>query len=249
MASRAELKRRAKAHLREYYWMAFAVCLISGLFGGGLFRGVSTRVGLQNTQAETGTNTLQEMMGSLSLGQTVAVLSVILIVLVISWVLATAWNVFIGNAVQVGRVRFFVASRDQGQSAGIGSLLFAFNGGSYLNVVKTEFMHKLFVALWTLLLIIPGIIKSYEYAMVPYILSENPQMPWRDALRLSKDMMDGNKGKLFVLNLSFIGWILLGTLACGFGVLFVSPYIDAANAEFYADLRGNFSGSSGYVYY
>ena len=81
-----------------------------------------------------------------------------------------------GNVVEVGCCRYFMESRASGQSAGLGRLFWCFERGKYLNVVKVMFLKNLFIFLWTLVLIIPGIIKTYEYAMVPYILSENPNI-------------------------------------------------------------------------
>ena len=70
----------------------------------------------------------------------------------------------------------------------------------------------------------PGIIKSYAYRMVPYILADNPKMDAMEAIALSRKMMDGQKWNTFVLDLSFLGWYLLGILALGIGTLFVHPY-------------------------
>lgn len=89
------------------------------------------------------------------------------------------------------------------------------------------------------LLSIPYIIKSYSYRMTPWILADNPQIGYRRALRLSMEMTRGSKWSMFVLDLSFLGWLILGVLACGFGVLFVTPYIMATHAELYATLRQN----------
>jgi len=94
-----------------------------------------------------------------------------------------------------------------------------------------------FVFLWTLLLIIPGIIASYSYAMVPYLMAEFPDLSVMDALRESKRLMQGNKWRLFCMEISFIGWILLGSLAF-IGFLWVNPYMDAARAAFYMDVTG-----------
>ena len=96
----------------------------------------------------------------------------------------------------------------------------------------------LFILLWTLLLIVPGIIKSYSYRLVPYILSENPHMDRKRALELSQQMMDGHKMEAFVLELSFFGWFLLSALTCGLvGIFYVNPYLDATFAEFYVAIR------------
>ena len=99
------------------------------------------------------------------------------------------------------------------------------------------FLRGLYTFLWTLLLLIPGIIKSYAYRMVPYILSDNPKMGADNAITLSRKMMDGNKFELFVLELSFLGWYLLGLLALGVGILFVNPYYNATEAQLYLVLR------------
>lgn len=91
----------------------------------------------------------------------------------------------------------------------------------------------------SLLLSIPAIIKSYSYRMTPWILADNPRIGFRRALRLSMDMTRGHKGAMFILDLSFLGWILLGFLACCIGIIFVVPYIQATYAELYAVLRQN----------
>jgi uncharacterized membrane protein len=93
--------------------------------------------------------------------------------------------------------------------------------------------------LWFLLLIIPGIVKYYAYRMVPYILADNPEINYKRALELSTRMTKGEKFDIFVLDLSFIGWYLLGTLAFVVGILFVMPYQNATEAELYIILRQN----------
>ena len=113
----------------------------------------------------------------------------------------------------------------------------AFKKGNYWGIVKSMFLRGLFTFLWSLLLIIPGIIKSYAYRMVPYIMADNPQMEATDAITLSRKMMDGEKWKAFVLDLSFIGWYLLGMLACGIGMLFVNPYYFSTAAQLYLVVR------------
>lgn len=97
-------------------------------------------------------------------------------------------------------------------------------------------LEGLFVALWTLLLIVPGIIAAYSYAMAPFIMAENPEMTASEALGASKALMNGHKWELFCLGFSFIGWNLLGTLTLGIGALFVVPYVNAAYTAFYRNL-------------
>lgn len=102
--------------------------------------------------------------------------------------------------------------------------------GTYLLMV-------LFILLWTMLLIIPGIIMSYAYMMAFFVRADDPEVGIRDSLRLSKEMMRGHKWKLFCLFCRFIGWSLLAMLTCGIGYLWLMPYMYAAMAHFYEDVR------------
>ena len=122
-------------------------------------------------------------------------------------------------------------------NAPFSSLFSAFGGPAYRNVVKVMFMKNLFIFLWSLLFVIPGIYKAYQYRMVDYLMAENPYMTYQRALELSRQMTDGEKFNIFILELSFFGWLFLGALACGIGVFFVNPYIEATFAELYAALR------------
>jgi len=96
----------------------------------------------------------------------------------------------------------------------------------------------LFVWLWSLLFIIPGIVKVYAYRMTPYILARHPEVSATEALNLSKRMTKGNKGKLFVMDLSFIGWFLLTGLTFGIlGIFYVDPYYYTTSAGFFVEIR------------
>ena len=117
----------------------------------------------------------------------------------------------------------------------VGTIFDAFRSGHYVNVVLAMFLKNLFTSLWTLLFVIPGIVKHYEYLMIPYILAENPGMDRKEAFQISKRMMDGQKMETFILDLSFIGWILLSAITCGIvGIFYVNPYREATFAELYA---------------
>ncbi|QWB95994.1 DUF975 family protein [Mycoplasmatota bacterium] len=108
---------------------------------------------------------------------------------------------------------------------------------SFVNSLVAYLLSNIFLFLWGLLLVIPGIIKSYSYSQIYYIIRENPEIGPMEAIDKSREMMDGKKGKLFMLDLSFIGWYLLGLLAFGVGVIFVVPYHRLARANFYNELR------------
>lgn len=108
---------------------------------------------------------------------------------------------------------------------------------NYLCLVAGMGMMTLFIFLWSLLLIIPGIIKTYAYRMVPFLLAENPQLGWKRALDLSQQMTAGEKGSLFFLDLSFIGWMLLCAITGGIGIFFLTPYYQTTQGEVYLRLR------------
>lgn len=144
-------------------------------------------------------------------------------------------DVFICNPIEVGCKRFYV--RNLNESAQIGNVGFAFDN-NYKNITKTMFFRDLYTILWTFLFIIPGIVKSYEYQMIPYLLAENPQMSREQAFAESKRMMSGQKWRAFVLDLSFIGWNILSAITFGIlGIFYVQPYMDATHAALYEALR------------
>ena len=100
------------------------------------------------------------------------------------------------------------------------------------------FMVNLFIALWSLLLIVPGIVKAYSYRMVPFLVAERPEIDYKEALDTSRKMMDGEKMNAFVLDLSFLGWMILTALTCGIlGVFYTVPYMSQTNAELYVTLK------------
>lgn len=96
-----------------------------------------------------------------------------------------------------------------------------------------------YIFLWTLLLIIPGIIKSYSYALTVYISEDNPDLTPEECINKSIEMMNGNKWKLFLLDLSFIGWLFLSILTLGIALLWFRPYLETARIYFYEDLKSS----------
>lgn len=142
----------------------------------------------------------------------------------------------IGSVVWVGYARFNI-NLIEGKTADINQLFLRFYDWKRLTLAR--FLQGLYVFLWSLLLIIPGIIASYSYSMTGYILAEHPEMSAKDAIALSKEIMQGNKMRLFMLHLSFFGWGLLAVITCGIGGLWVTPYVQAATAVFYRDISSN----------
>ena len=114
-----------------------------------------------------------------------------------------------------------------------------FNGfrDDFSNTFLIGLMTTLFTMLWSLLFVIPGIVKAYSYSMAMYIKNDNPDYDWRKCIDESQEMMSGHKADLFMLDLSFLGWMIVGTLCAGVGVFWVNAYMSAAHAQFYEDLR------------
>lgn len=153
--------------------------------------------------------------------------AVILVILAV----VIALDVFIFAPLRVGTKRFFLVS--QKEKAGLGELAWAFDQ-NYRHTVKTMFFRDVKLVLWTLLFIIPGIVKSYEYAAVPYLLAECPEMDSREVFAASRDLMDGNKWRAFVLDLSFLLWELASACTLGLlGIFYVNPYRNLTAAAFY----------------
>ena len=101
-----------------------------------------------------------------------------------------------------------------------------------------QLLRVVYTVLWSLLFVIPGIYASYGYAMTPYILMENKEMTANEAIRASKELMNGNRFRLFCLEISFIGWALLALfLTAGIGFLWLVPYMEASFAAFYREIK------------
>lgn len=145
-------------------------------------------------------------------------------------------RLIMGYHIQVRGYKFFIntAGNKEGHFS---NLSIGFESGSYWNILKTMFLRDLYTFLWTLVFVIPGIIKQYSYAFVPYILAENPKIESVRAMQISVEMTQGHKMDMFILNLSFWGWYLLSSIAFGIGIIFVWPYENAAYAQLYLILK------------
>lgn len=192
---------------KKNYVSAVVVALLMGIFGTVSGESSARRVS-ENSDIYSGNLFNAGMITGLLTG---IVTVVILIVLVA--------KVFVGNLLKMGGYRFFILN--QTAQPGIGTLLDGFRSGHYVNIVLTMFLRDLFTALWSLLLVVPGIVKHYEYLMVPYIIAENPAMDYKEAFQISKQMMDGEKMEAFIMDLSFLGWYLLSAVTCGLLAIFM----------------------------
>ncbi len=228
MWKRKELKEQGKAALKRNYWKSVLVTAVfTALIGGGACGAGYSAANSEYVQNMTS--------GNISVGAAAAVVLVALLVIIAALALVILTNVLIVNPLLVGINRFKInAVKDKGNVSDLGH---GFDC-AYKRNIKTLFFVDLYLILWSCLFIIPGIVKSYEYRMIPYILADNPDIDKKEAFAKSKAMMEGNKWKVFVLDLSFILWYILGIITCGIlNVFYVEPYRQLTDAALYETLK------------
>ena len=157
------------------------------------------------------------------------------IYIAIAAILLTAVYFVLGSVIEAGYARFNMNLVDQTE-AKIESLFTYFY--NWKTTAATRFLKTLYCFLWSLLFIIPGIIASYSYAMTGYILADHPELTASEAIERSKEMMSGNRFRLFCLHFSFIGWAILCAFTMGIGNLWLNPYKQASVAAFYREVSG-----------
>lgn len=147
--------------------------------------------------------------------------------------------VIVSGPLMYGLLYIFVKQSRDGQPVQIGDLFKGFTD-DFLQTFLIYFLSSLFVALWSLLFVIPGIVKSYSYSMAMYIKIDNPEYSWKECINESRAMMNGHKMELFVQDLSFIGWYIVGAICLGVGTLWVAPYHQATRTHFYNELKASY---------
>lgn len=246
------MKENAKSFLSRHYLKALVVCIIVGLFFNTnpfyreIDRGTDTTkipvvdeyvdnyeeiVPDDNIRRGIESLFIKLPFGILRTG-TYLFISIIIFIFILS----------VGELLFVGSKKFFIEGYNE--EAKISMVFSMFNKNDWLNIIKTQFTTKIYIMLWSILFIIPGIIKSYEYRFVPYIKSENPNISTKEAIRLSRNMTDGNKFDMFILfGFSFILWDILGILFLGIGHILVLPYKTATEASLYLRLKENLNSN------
>ena len=222
------LRKKAWDSLKGKYWLAFIVVLVMSALSS---IGTSMVTCSQNIINVVNMVEPAEMDSIMQIGAIVLYVAA-LVICIIGFLIC----VFVGNAVTVGICKYFIKNTDSKPS--FADAFYGFKT-RYRRNIGTLLLVGIKVALWSLLLIIPGIIKTFEYAMVPYILADDAEISSKDAFKKSKQMMKGNKWRFFKLDFSFIGWVLLCIPTLGIGAFFLIPYTNAANAEFYVELKNN----------
>lgn len=170
-----------------------------------------------------------------AIGVIIAVAILIFFLLMVVLIIRLLMDIFLFNPLYVGTQRFFIHNlSEQGM---VGDMGFGFDR-NYRNQVKVMFARDLYTFAWSLLFLIPGIYKSYEYRMIPYLMAEYPNMTKDQAFYTSKFLMKGNKWHAFTMDLSFIGWWILSAFTCGLvGLFYVNPYYISTCAALYEALK------------
>ena len=265
MWNRKELKEKAKAAFKQNYWKCVIAAIILGLLTGATVSTYSARSGvtalwhsgsqynaqtngafnfvgeemtedeavaviaeaISNAAAESGMTNEEYLAAFLTIAAVVAG-AVLLFSLIAEIVKIFVWNLF-----YIGGCRFYVTNSKE--KASLKELLYGFSHG-YGRNVAAMLLRDIFIALWSLLLVIPGIVKAYGYSMAYYIKIDHPDYDWRTCLSESQRMMKGHKMQCFLLDLSFIGWFFVSALCLAVGSFWVIAWADAATAEFYEAL-------------
>ena len=221
----SDFRAAARSALSGKWIPAVIAGLIASILGGASASGVNLELKFEEEVA-----TLQ--VGAFPIQLSPAVLAALSYTVVAILIMALVLYV-LGSVINLGYARFNL-TLIEGGSPEIGTLF------SYFPHFKTAFCARfltgLYAFLWGLLLIFPGIYASYGYAMTPYILAENPDLTAREAISRSKQLMHKHRLELFMLDVSFFGWMMVSVLTLGIGDLFLTPYTQAARAAFYRNL-------------
>ena len=215
----SQLRLKARESLKGNYWPAVGVAFVAAIFGALMINGGSYSLNIEERAAEL-------------LGDLPRIIKTYLLIAAGGAGALSLVNLILGGVVQLGYAQYLLKQQDR-EINSIKDLFSQFDrfGQGFLQL----FLRNLYAFLWGLLFLIPGIVKSFAYAMTPFLMAENPELTAKEAIKLSQERMMGHKGELFWLSLTFFGWSLLATLTGGIGYIFLNPYTNAAYAVFYRD--------------
>ena len=243
----ADFRSLARDALRGKWIMAVVAGLIASLLGGlQSSNGVNFNLNIENNEITMGSSALrQQFSGLFDQWENIFsqldfringfLLGAAGVLVLVGLVFGIAYFI-LGSVVGLGYTKFNLVLVDRQKEPELGALFGYFP--HWKRAALTYLLQGVYTFLWSLLLIIPGIIATYSYAMTKYILAENPELTANEAIGRSKEMMDGNRWRLFCLEISFIGWDILCLFTLGIGHLWLTPYKQAARAAFYRDISG-----------
>lgn len=216
----SEIRQAARDNLRGNYWLSVLVAFVATLLGAIITGGTIFRV---DVDTEVFHHLPRFIVRYLTIMGSISGFFALV-------------QLIIGGTVQLGYAKYLLKQHDHA-SFDIHDLFSQFD--RFKEGFLQSFLRELYIFLWSLLLIIPGIVKSYSYAMTPFIMAENPDMSAKEAIEASKQLMHGHKDELFTLDLTFFGWSLLAVLTLNIGHIFLNPYKNAAYAVFYKELTAS----------
>ena len=236
MTYAADFRRIAREALRGRWGIAVIAGLLASLLGAIGSGGPELNIELNDGHFRVGLSVAGQdiistdgMHWGLFAGMTVYILIFAIVTGIVLFVL--------GSVIEVGYSKFNLDLVDRRSEAKIETMFGYFS--FWKTTAAARLLQTLYILLWSLLFIIPGIIAAYSYSMTGYILADNPDMTADEAIVRSKQMMDGNRWRLFCLQISFIGWSILSSLLTfGIGDLWLTPYRQAASAVFYREISG-----------
>ena len=212
-----EIRRQARAHLQGSWGLSIGVAVVACLLGG-LLTGMSFIPEISYWKQLDFSETW-EIREGLRIGFKNGIFGLA--------------SFLLGGVLQLGYARFLLRQHD-GKPTEFNDLFSQFD--RFGTGFAQHFLRSLYTLLWSLLLIVPGIIAALSYAMTPFILEEHPELTANEAIRRSKELMRGHKTDLFILELTFIGWSLLCILTLNLGHIALNPYKNAAYAVFYREI-------------
>ena len=232
----ADFRRIAREALRGRWGIAVIAGLLASLLGAIGSGGPELNIKMNNGHFQASLSVTDQdiistdgMHWGFFAGMTAYILIFAVVVGIILFVL--------GSVIEVGYCKFNLDLTDRRGKPELGTMFGYFS--FWQTTAVSRLLQTVYVFLWSLLFIIPGIMAGYSYAMTGYILAENPHLTASEAIERSKQMMYGNRRRLFCLQISFIGWSILSSLLTfGIGDLWLTPYRQSASAAFYREISG-----------
>lgn len=235
----ADFRSIARNVLSGRWTIAVITGLIASLLGAVASNGPEIKLNINDSGANVGLEFAGQQIYTASGGWNEALTGFIVgsatFIILAAIVMAVVYFI-LGSVVGVGYSKFNLDLVDRQREPEIGTLFGYFK--HWKTTAAASLLQGLYVFLWSLLFIIPGIVAGYSYAMTNYILAEHPELTASEAIEQSKQMMSGNRFRLFCLQFSFIGWDILCSLTLGIGNLWLRPYRQAAEAAFYREVSG-----------
>ena len=239
----ADFRSMARDVLNEKWKIAVLVGLVATILGGVEDMGPEVKINIDlsnaNASFEFAGQTIFSTGGGLNSDIGAFLVGSFTYIMITALIMGAVYFI-LGSIIKVGYAKFNLNLVDRLE--GSFENLFAYFS-YWKTTAAARFLQSIYVLLWSLLFIIPGIIASYSYAMTEYILADHPELSASEAISRSKQMMDGNKWRLFCLQFSFIGWSILCSFTFGIGNLWLTPYKQAATAVFYREVSGTERGA------